>query len=138
MLLSPGYYYQMFKSRLRKQQWWQLLSLLTKGYYGIIMFNKYCKIHTFNRWAVSCSQLHNATGVRLHLKILLFVHFISYMFFVFFWSVRTYVIHCLFYVIFFMRLFSFMLCIYFYCKYYYSWLYCSFNILFDHQIIVFS
>ena len=35
----------------------------------------------FRRWGLSCSHLDNAPGVRLRLKILLFILFIFYMFY---------------------------------------------------------
>ena len=59
----------------------------------------------FRRWGLLRSRIDNVSSVRLHLcihlKILLFIQFISYMFYdVFCWSIRTYVIYCLFYIIF--------------------------------------
>ena len=49
----------------------------------------------FRMWGHPCSQLNNALGVCIHLKC--FIQFIFYMFYNdFFWSVRTYGIHCLF------------------------------------------
>ena len=84
---------------------------------------------------VSRSWLNNVLGVCLHLnlyiKILLFIQFISYMFYnVFCWFVRTYGIHFYFISFFVHEIIPISIAVYCYMNYSYSLLYCSFNIIF--------
>ena len=81
-------------SHIRRQRRQSLLYFLPRGGYGIVPVDQY-------------SRLENAPGIPLFLNICLFIQFIFCIFYVtFWWSVRTYGI------IFFIRLFLFILCVY--------------------------
>ena len=89
----------------------------------------------FRRWGVSCSRLENAPGVCLHLcfylKILLLVQFLSYMLYICFADLFVLMVYIFIsYIFLLMWLLLFILCVYCYSNNSFSWLYCSFNIIF--------
>ena len=116
-------------SHIRRQRWRSFLYFLSKGGYGIVLFDQYCKLHILQELSVG-----NSPGVHLcfcmHLNLFIFIQFIYYMFYnAFSWSVPNYGIHCLFDIILHSLDYSYFYNVYI-VRVSYSKLYCAFNFLF--------